>query len=221
MDEITFDYSDSLRRYAHNWGTRWDKNGNPIEPDWLKKFVLLTDRDFSDARKILNSFSGSYGGTGGGEHNNTGWSKIREYKNPNTIVDFVNDKTAPNSVIVKRYFQVSDGGVTEILGESFYWISNKKGKYGEPLIYVLIDPDDDKPVPYTHRVSCVNFNWGDRETFENGVSIFSCRNNYLSDQYNEFEMWKKGKSLPELKSKKGSKNLPLRELQLVPIPVNR
>ena len=167
--------------------------GNKWGP--VREVIKKTDKWVIEAREVLNKFASLYSCK---EENKKdleerGWSQIRNYKKDGTAFLFVSDPIAPGTVVVRRrVFSKQDNNTTEI--PAFFYISQGKGKWGEPLVFYLNQKEG--------KVYLHNSSWKTQEDLrEADETFFAVGNPNHPGLKSEFEIWKPGKSLSQ-KSKK-------------------
>lgn len=222
MGEKGFDYPNSIKYLAQGKQKRFDDiTGQPIREKWYRKLIRETDTTFIHARQVLENFNQGYFGANpdAKTQQNKGWSLIRTYDNPDTGFS-LRDPIAPDSIVVMRLHEIDDNGKPL---ESFsttivFYISNRKGKHGEPLIFYLTNSDNGSN---KQRVICENI---DMEvhgmSFDYVLNLFNCALPSGNDVFQqEITVWKQGKPSKEKVRQQSKYSNPIRNLTPAPQPI--
>ncbi len=204
-------------------------------PRLFEALIHLSDEGIAEAREVLIRFRGKYSKLVSREKDlsQSEFGLVRKYEATGTGFS-INDPIAPGSVVVEHL--LSRGKVKD----SYYYISpDRKGPYGEPIIYCLNNNELEKYGIYpplrrllskSRLVYIENLEWtrkygGDYQ--EQSQKIFTCReeNSYTTtvsgqpdyDRYS-FDIWVKGSHMPE-RVRQDTVTIH-RPLNLVPVPTN-
>ena len=174
------------------------------------------DRLQKTAERRLLDFRANYWQGNKSPRPSKGWALIKKYENPGTAFLFVEDKIAPDSVVVSHLYRTNDQGEEVHWDDRIWWVSPEKDPRNQlPFIYSLRITEDSLRITEDEDVQVKPFPWNiqDREKTEMmAQNFFACQ---PCDEFGqipglryEYEIWKQGKSMPQ-RSKRAVKRRPV------------